>query len=153
MQNNTSNKLQESLDCNLAMVQRGESLMASSIIAIRNIFKECVKTIAIVFKALWCCWEGSQNNEALRLIAIRHFQRKMGVSRKPASGANFLSLLVLAKFPKSEDVFFLLPEQNKFCDSYAKESLFPQKKETSFWKALEEEKTEFHFLTGILSQF
>ena len=46
MQNNTSNKLQESLDCNLAMVQRGESLMASSIIAIRNIFKEGLKTKA-----------------------------------------------------------------------------------------------------------
>ena len=52
MHNNTSNKLQKYLDCNQAMVQRGESTMAFSMIAIRNIFKEYVKTMAYCFTAL-----------------------------------------------------------------------------------------------------
>ena len=46
MQNNTSNKFQKYLNCNQGMVQRGENTMAFSIIAISNIFKGCVKTIA-----------------------------------------------------------------------------------------------------------
>ena len=70
MQNNTSNKLQKYLDCNQAMVQRGESTMAFSIIAITNIFKVCVKTMAYCFHSPLKLMKGKPEQWELRLSAI-----------------------------------------------------------------------------------
>ena len=53
------------------MVQRGESTMALSIIAIRNIFKEGLKTIANCFHSPLKMMKGKPEQWDFRLIAIK----------------------------------------------------------------------------------